>query len=108
MSYGDFSASEGWGGDRYALYANGDDEVLVLAAAWDSPGDRDEFVKAYKRFAEAKYGQLATGIEEDRMWWQAQGEVAVLRWSDLYTVVVTAPDLETANRVLDRVSFADL
>lgn len=39
-------AAEGWGGDRLALLVRGDDALLQLVTAWDSPEDADEFAAA--------------------------------------------------------------
>lgn len=36
-------AAEGWGGDRYRVYARGDDSFLVWATVWDTPEDAVEF-----------------------------------------------------------------
>jgi hypothetical protein len=92
-------ASEGWDGDRYALYARGDDDVLVLSTTWDSPADRDEFVQAYEQFAEAKYGQPASGTEDAQAWWDTPQQALILGWSDSGATVVLAPDMATATAV---------
>jgi hypothetical protein len=39
-------AAAGWDGDRAALYAGKDDELLVWLSAWDSPADAAEFAEA--------------------------------------------------------------
>jgi len=41
-----YEASEGWGGDRYALLGNGDARVLVCETVWDTPDDAQEFYAA--------------------------------------------------------------
>jgi len=38
-----YPASEGWGGDRYVLLANGDARALLVETVWDSADDADEF-----------------------------------------------------------------
>lgn len=40
------AAAAGWGGDRVALYENGDRFAIVLATAWDSTADATEFADA--------------------------------------------------------------
>jgi hypothetical protein len=42
----DRDAAAGWGGDRYALYEDGDRELLVMRFVWDTPKDEQEFVDA--------------------------------------------------------------
>jgi hypothetical protein len=101
------TASEGWDGDCYALYASGDDDVLVLATAWDSAAERDEFVKAYEQFAAAKYGQPASGTQDAEMWWAAPHQAAILSWSDTHALIVIAPDMDTADRILKASRYAD-
>ena len=39
-------AATGWDGDRYQLYTRGDHDVAVLATAWDTEKDAQEFVAA--------------------------------------------------------------
>ena len=39
-------AASGWGGDRYELWSNGDDAVVLLATVWDRVRDAGEFAEA--------------------------------------------------------------
>jgi hypothetical protein len=94
------AAAAGWDGDRYAVYVNGDDEVLAFATVWDSETDRDEFVAAYEGYAEAKYQQPASRSEDDQMWWQGEGQVTVLRWDETGVLLVVGPDVTVVEQVL--------
>jgi hypothetical protein len=51
-------AAEGWGGDRFAVYAGpgADDVVLIQVSAWDSDADAEEFFAAYVDRSSARYG----------------------------------------------------
>jgi hypothetical protein len=42
------AAAEGWGGDRYALYRRGGDDMVVVRWRFDTPRDRAEFRRALK------------------------------------------------------------
>jgi hypothetical protein len=94
------TASQGWDGDRYALYARDTDEVLVFATIWDSEIDGEEFVDAYRQYAEARYRRVADATGEQQMWWQDPDRVTVLAWEGERAVVVVAPSVETAEQVL--------
>ena len=62
-------AAEGWGGDRYAIYAGPrpDDEVLVQATAWDAVADAAEFFDAYVERSRARYKLAAAqGVSAPR------------------------------------------
>src|SRR5690606_5160004 len=42
------SATEGWGGTRFAMYASGDDRLTVLSTRWDTPEGATEFDEALR------------------------------------------------------------
>jgi hypothetical protein len=94
------TASAGWDGDQYAVYINGDDEVLVFATAWDSAADRQEFVDAYVEYAMGKYGQPPTEQGRSEMLWEAADQVAHLSWKDTTALLILGPDLATVETVL--------
>ena len=94
------TASAGWDGDQYAVYINGDDEVLVFATAWDSAIDRQEFVDAYVEYAVNKYGQPPSHQGQAELWWETADQVAALAWKDSSALIVLGPDLTTVEAVL--------
>jgi len=60
-------ATEGWGGDRYAVMKDGDRVVGYLATTWDTDGDAKEFADGYvasmaKRFAGADASKPDAGV----------------------------------------------
>jgi hypothetical protein len=93
-------ASEGWDGDRYAVYTDDDALFLVFATAWDSPADREEFVSAYQQYAENKYGQSPTRAAETELWWETPAQAAVLTWGRETALIVLGPDPEIVARAL--------
>jgi len=48
-------AAEGWGGDRFIAYRNGDEVAFIWATVWDSAKDATEFYDRYKRILSMKY-----------------------------------------------------
>ena len=80
-------AAEGWGGDRYAIYAGprDGDAVLVQVSAWDGEADAVEFFEAYVARTGARYAApskpSAGGADgsQRRRWSTAGGEVLVER-----------------------------
>ena len=93
-------AAAGWGGDRYAVYVNNGtgQDLLVLAVAWDSEADANEFVEAFRAYARARYGgepaREGTGqalwIGEDTLWFE---------WKGSRTLILRGPSEEILVRV---------
>jgi len=93
------TASAGWDGDRYAVYVSGNDEVLVLTTAWDSPADRNEFTATYTEYAEAKYGQSGKR-SGDAIFWETPDQTAYLGWNGVNALIILGPDRGTVDKVL--------
>jgi len=93
-------ASQGWDGDRYALYAKDEATVLAFATAWDTPEDRAEFVSAYRQYADARFTQPPSHISESELWWEGPLQAAVLTWRDNRVLLVLGPDAATVSQVL--------
>lgn len=49
-------AAAGWDGDAYALLRRGSEHALVWYTVWDSEADAEEFVTAYRRAFQARFG----------------------------------------------------
>lgn len=93
-------AGQGWDGDRYALYIRDGADLLVFATAWDSPPDAAEFVAAYRRYAEGKYGRPPTRSGETEAWWDTPTQTAVLAWEGPAVLLILGPDQATVERAL--------
>jgi hypothetical protein len=60
-------ASEGWGGDGYALYEDKDGKLLaVWFTNWDTENDAKEFYDAYKNLLKKKYKDAEVKKDEDK------------------------------------------
>jgi hypothetical protein len=95
-------ASEGWGGDRYAVHWRDDESAFVLVArlAWDTPADADEFLDAYGRFAEARFGAAPSRSEgNSRSWWFGDDALLLARNGQDETLIIIAPDETTLDAV---------
>ncbi len=92
-------ASAGWDGDRYAVYINGDDEVLVLSTVWDSTADQNEFAAAYAEYAQSKYGQQGKR-NGDVILWETPDQTAYLGWNGTKTLIILGPDRATVDKAL--------
>jgi hypothetical protein len=101
------AASTGWGGDRYVVYVKGDDELLVLATAWDSATEQEEFVLAYDEWASAKYGRQAR-TDGAVLWWDKAGQATALLAQDQRAIVVIGPDTEIVALALEALAAGDL
>jgi hypothetical protein len=91
------TAATGWGGDRYAVYwhEESDDLVLVLRTGWDSSSDADQFLTAYTRYTDARYGPIGQ-VQADggTCWASAQATCVYAAGGEV--LVVRAPDVDTA------------
>jgi len=59
------NAAAGWDGDRYALWANGEQEVLVWESVWDSEEDAIAFARALQGYAAGRFGGEWSGRPDD-------------------------------------------
>ena len=92
-------ASEGWDGDRYAVYAKDSATLLVFASAWDTDTDAEEFADAYRQYAEARYRGVGQAPGDGELRWQDAEEATLLTWQDDQVVVIIGPDTTTVDAV---------
>lgn len=95
-------AATGWGGDRYAVYWNEASQapVMVLKLAWDTPADADEFAELYPQYPERLFGVGVQPQDDGGACWSGQDVICLFSAGD-ESLVVRAPDLETAIRVTE-------
>jgi hypothetical protein len=93
-------AATGWGGDRFAVYWHEENDALVMVwrAAWDTAQDGNQFASAFATYADRSYGQQTQTSAEGSTCWQTVDVVCLYR-PGTETLVVRAPDLETAAAV---------
>ncbi|MCI0712666.1 MAG: hypothetical protein L0154_21100 [Chloroflexi bacterium] len=79
-------AAEGWGGDRFDMYVNGNEQVVVAwKLVWDTPEDMDEFNMAYNVFAATWTGSRPEIFDNNVSCW----------WTATFTVCKTTAGEET-------------
>jgi hypothetical protein len=93
-------ASEGWDGDRYAVYVKDSSTVLVFSSVWDTGTDAEEFADAYRQYAEASYRGVGQAQKEGELRWQAAEDVTLLTWQDDRVVIIVGPDTATVDAIL--------
>lgn len=87
------TASEGWGGDAYAIYYNefSDELVFVLDIVWDTSLDADEFVVAISQYADLRWTP-STQQAENTQWWKGQDTSVALFQKNSRTLWMIAPN----------------
>jgi hypothetical protein len=90
-------ASTGWGGDRYAVYWNEDEEALVmlLRLTWDSPEDSEEFLNLYQDYPAGLYQAKSMKQSDGGLCWQGD-DVICLYDSGGDVIIARAPNLDIA------------
>jgi hypothetical protein len=95
MDEGDAAdATEGWGGDAYAIFRNDgqDQSALVLRTRWDTRQDLNEFWNAMKTYGRLRWGTVNRSDSSELVWSEtADGSVLVYRNSE-EVVWIIAPD----------------
>jgi hypothetical protein len=93
-------AAEGWGGDGYTVFYNDDagQTLLALHTQWDTSEDADEFVSAFRDYADERFGR-ATVSETARVCWEDDA-VHCLLVTGPHTLWLAAPDQATLEKVL--------
>jgi hypothetical protein len=94
------TAATGWGGDRYTVYWNEDAQeiVMVYKLVWDSTADGEEFFAAYESYPGNLFGSSAASQPDDGLCWQGTDVICLYQVGEK-TMIVRAPDLETAAAV---------
>lgn len=91
-------AARGWGGDRYQLFFNEDENARawVMRIVWDTPADSDDFVAAYLTFGETRFGTTPEGD-----CWSGDVDALCFVREDADAVVISyAPRLDQAQALL--------
>jgi hypothetical protein len=83
-------AAEGWGGDNFTYYEQGNDYLFTWSIAWDSMEDASEFVNSFQEM------MGKTGASEvNGNFWHAYGRNLSLIWRGTSTTIVCSTN-ETA------------
>ncbi len=97
--------AEGWGGDRYAVYANQETGaiVMVMQTTWDTRSEADEFMDAFLGFGKARFG-FAPEETETAACWEAEDAICIFQ-VEAETLIIRAPDQDLITKL--ETLFAD-
>jgi hypothetical protein len=112
-------ASNGWTGDRVAVYHRGDDDetqvrdlAVVLKTRWESPRAADAWAQAYASTVPMLYGTLGAQRGRDdlqtydlapgRLAWEMPLERGIaLAWQGQFSVIAIAPEADLARQLVE-------
>ncbi|HEU4395311.1 MAG TPA: hypothetical protein VFS92_07070 [Planctomycetota bacterium] len=98
------ASTNGWDGDRWALWVNGDRECMAWVLVFDSERDAAECAEGFAKAFKHKYKGAVRG--EDGVWTGAgEGSTAVVAAGDRLVVVERCPP-EALPKVLDALRAA--
>lgn len=99
------TAVTGWGGDRYAVYANENEEItMVLHLVWDTDEDATEFAALYPNYPAALFDTESQLQGNSGECWQGPDDVICLFQNGRYTTIIRTPDIEMATAVLTEIN----
>ncbi len=85
------AAAAGWGGDRYAVYVNAQDDtiVMLMKTIWDADAEAAEFVGEYMAFGAARFGTAPTETDAG-VCWTGSDVICVYQYGS-ETLIIRAP-----------------
>jgi hypothetical protein len=97
-------AATGWGGDQYAVYRNEADGTLtmVLRLAWDSAQDKAEFQAIFPQYSAYLFDTTNEAHPPGLDCVVGSKDVICLGQVAADSLVVRAPDVETAVRIFEQ------
>ena len=103
-------ATEGWGGDSYAVYWDeaAGQPVVVLSTIWDSEGEAQEFYTAFRAYGTANWGAPVQTRGTDELNWDSAGDGAsVFIRTGAQTLWVVAPTSADVQLLLQSLSVSE-
>ncbi len=93
-------AAEGWGGDAYAFYQNGETNqvAFIMDTIWDTTDDADEFAEAFGQYADLRWAPNDEKIQGLTTWNTGTG-VAFLYTEGDRTLWLMAPDMDVLTTI---------
>lgn len=88
------TAVTGWGGDRFAIYTNADDDsfLMVFKTVWDTAMDSTEFAALYPNYPTRLFGGTGELQDNGGECWQGEADLICLYQSAQETLIVRGPD----------------
>jgi hypothetical protein len=97
-------AASGWGGGKYAIYADeaSSSRLLVLRLAWDTATDREEFDAAYRYFVDHRLGIEGLQVAGGGICWE-QNDVTCLYQIAGDSLIIRASDFATTETIISSI-----
>ena len=86
------SVADGWDGDRFIAFRDGDKTSFIWASVWDSTDDAKEFAENYKKLLSMKYRRA-----------ESEGAHAYVEQRGLRTIVVEGLENDHTRKYIHRV-----
>ena len=93
-------AAAGWDGDRYALWASGERELLVWRSIWDSEQDATAFSRALQAYDETRLGSFYEGEIPEEVALVADDRAAMIVQDGAEVSYVLAPTYDLASAAM--------
>jgi hypothetical protein len=94
------NAAAGWDGDSFALWENGDQEVLVWRSVWDTPQDARAFSRALAAFGNKRWDGVFNGESADDIALVTDQVAARILLDEQEVLYIQAPTLPLADAAL--------
>jgi hypothetical protein len=100
------SASAGWGGDAMVVYRQDATQAgaLVLKSSWDTPKDAGEFWRALQEYSQKRWGAPSHSTSAQVTWATTPNGAVVTAQNGSDTLLLIAPDMDTASNLLDKLA----
>ena len=92
------NAAAGWDGDQYALWVNGEDDLLRFDTEWDTPQDAAAFARAMAQLAERRFHNVFQSQEDGSRRMDGDGASVVIAIDGTHVTYVqsTVPEIVAA------------
>ena len=94
------NAAAGWDGDSYALWTNGEQEILVWRSVWDSEEEAIAFSRALQARDEERFGGIYEGEVPTEVALVTDGQTARIDQAGPEIFYVLAPTRELADQAM--------
>jgi hypothetical protein len=88
-------AAEGWGGDNFTYYEQGNDYLFTWSIAWDSAADALEFSIAFQTMMSAVGAE-----EENQNLWEKYDRYISLKWEDTSTIIIGSTNKTLVQKIM--------
>jgi hypothetical protein len=100
------SAAAGWGGDSLVVYRQVASQAgaLILKSTWDTAKDAGEFWQALQGYAQKRWGASSYSSSNQVTWVKSPNGAVVIGKNGSDTLLLIAPDMDTATKLLGQLS----